>query len=182
MTFLWYFSASKSSKGRLKMTNEADTVGTKEDNILEQMEIGEVKHFDINTAEARQVKKLIPQYRYKQMTFKLVKLGSQLIVIRLPDKTIVGDYEMTLFKCSAKAANLIVDGSDNRIDLEAPFDAIFPLYKMTIGQSFALPLIEPRYKRFTIENEIKKYCQRNEKQFKVIEHSKLGLFEVARIA
>jgi hypothetical protein len=182
MNFLWYFSASKSSKGRLKMTNKADTVGIEKPNILEQMEIGEVKHFDVNTTEARQVKKLIPQYRYKQLTFKLVKLGNQLIVSRLPDKTIVGNYEMALFKCSNKAADLIVEGSDNRIDLEPPFDAVFPLYKMTIGQSFALPLIEPKYKRFTIENEIKKYCKRNEKQFKVIEHSKLGLFEVARIA
>ena len=164
------------------MIENSEIVGIQEPNILEQMTIGESKTYQLDTSEAKQAKKLAPQYRYKQPTFKLVKQDKQLIIIRLADKEMKGDYEMKLFKCSNKALNYVVEGSDNRVDLEAPFNAIFPFHNMLIGQSFALPLIEPKYKRFTIENEIRKYCQHNAKQFKVIEHSKLGLFEVVRIA
>jgi hypothetical protein len=164
------------------MTNEANIVGIEEHNILERMAINEVKTYQIDSYEGRQVRKLLPRYRYRLPTFITFKQHNLITVVRLENKPINDNYDMQLFDCSMNAVKYLegkrLSGTLNEVE---PMAAKFPLHKMLVGQSFALPLIG-KFKRCTIQNEINKYTSENKTKFKIVEHSKLSLFEIVRTA
>ena len=166
------------------MSSDAEIVGIKEElNILESMKIGDSLTFEVGSLEYREAKKLLPGYRYKKATFAAKKVGNHLLIVRLNDKVVNDDYSMKLFQCSGKAAKYLeANYLTGKIDLEQPLAAKFPLHLMLVGQSFALPLIDAKYKRFVIEKEIANYNHISGKKFRVIEHSKIGLYEVVRVA
>jgi hypothetical protein len=91
------------------------------------------------------------------------------------------DYQIAA--CSPRALELIVDKSkvNTGITEQLGINGIYPFGQLLIGQSFVVS-INTGKTRAGLESCQRNYAQRTGKSFRVVAHTKLGLFEVVRLS